>query len=290
MKAKKVDINLIDYASLNKLYDYFVPKKQLSVEQAFWLPTSITVPEKLTVQPEPVQNDLPHKLPSTSMVKQNFLNLKSHLDNFDKVIKVRTKVTRQNEGTTGFEHIRGAFEKDVIPFSKSARESFKKNKGLCKEVNEMKAIFEQMESEDAPEFYEFFEINELKAQLQAKNTTINNLKTQIEKFKEKSVTNCTEPVNNSKVIARGMFKLDLQPLSPKLKKNREARVDYLKLTKEHADTLRGIVEQARALKPLDNALDYACKYANRIQELLVYVSASCPSSRNDSERNWLLSH
>ncbi|GJW58113.1 retrovirus-related pol polyprotein from transposon TNT 1-94 [Tanacetum coccineum] len=54
-----------------------------------------------------------------------------------------------------------------------------------------------------------------------------------------------------------MFKLDLPPLSPKLKKNKETHVDYLKQTKEHANTLHEILEQARALKPLDNALDYA---------------------------------
>ncbi|GJW43234.1 hypothetical protein Tco_0072033 [Tanacetum coccineum] len=55
--------------------------------------------------------------------------------------------------------------------------------------------------------------------------------------------------------------LDLQPLSPKLRKNMEAHVDYLKITKEHTHALRGIVEQARALKPLDNALHYACNFA-----------------------------
>ncbi|GJU18732.1 hypothetical protein Tco_1146698 [Tanacetum coccineum] len=82
----------------------------------------------------------------------------------------------------------------------------------------------------------------------------------------------------------GMLKLDLQPLSPKLMKNKEAHVDYNKQTKEHADLLRAIVEQARALKPLDNALEYACKFATQIQELLVYVSATCPSSRNNSEK------
>ncbi|GJX88811.1 retrovirus-related pol polyprotein from transposon TNT 1-94 [Tanacetum coccineum] len=77
---------------------------------------------------------------------------------------------------------------------------------------------------------------------------------------------------------------DLEPLSPKLRKNREARVNYRNVTKENADTLRDLVEQARALKPSDNALDYACMYAKQIQELLVYVSATCPSSRNDSEK------
>ncbi|GKA98382.1 hypothetical protein Tco_0826319, partial [Tanacetum coccineum] len=37
-------------------------------------------------------------------------------------------------------------------------------------------------------------------------------------------------------------------------------------------------------EPSDNALDYACKYAQRIQELLVCVNASCPSSQKDSEK------
>ncbi|GKA24015.1 hypothetical protein Tco_0710048 [Tanacetum coccineum] len=137
---------------------------------------------------------------------------------------------------------------------------------------------------DASEFKEFFEIKELKAQLQKKSTTISNLKDHIAKLKGKSVSDCTVPVNNSNVISLGMYKLDLQPLSPKLKKNREARVDYLKQTKEHADTLRDIVEQARALKPLDNALDYACKFTTCIHKLLVYVSATCSSSRNNSEK------
>ncbi|GJX17914.1 hypothetical protein Tco_0218746 [Tanacetum coccineum] len=112
------------------------------------LPISKTVYEIPPVQPEPVQKDLPRQLPSTSMVKQKLLKAKSHLDNFNKVIKVRTKVTRKNEGTWGFEHIRGAFEKDVIPFFKSLRESFKNFElGLYREVYDMKAIFQQMETE-----------------------------------------------------------------------------------------------------------------------------------------------
>ncbi|GKF43920.1 hypothetical protein Tco_0130472, partial [Tanacetum coccineum] len=41
-------------------------------------------------------------------------------------------------------------------------------------------------NQDAPEFYEFFEINDLKAQLQAKITLICNLKNQIKSMKEAS--------------------------------------------------------------------------------------------------------
>nr|GEY03466.1 retrovirus-related Pol polyprotein from transposon TNT 1-94 [Tanacetum cinerariifolium] len=72
--------------------------------------------------------------------------------------------------------------------------------------------------------------------------------------------------NNAKVIAPGLFKLDLKPLSPKLLNNKDARIDYIKHSREDADTLQGIVKHARALRPLDSDLDSACKYVKRIQE------------------------
>ncbi|GJS39692.1 retrovirus-related pol polyprotein from transposon TNT 1-94 [Tanacetum coccineum] len=68
------------------------------------------------------------------------------------------------------------------------------------------------------------------------------------------------------------------------KNNRDAHVDYLKVNQEHTDMFRVIVEQSRALKPLGNALDYACKYVKRIQEFLVCVCASCPSSKYVGEK------
>ncbi|GKA05235.1 retrovirus-related pol polyprotein from transposon TNT 1-94 [Tanacetum coccineum] len=74
-----------------------------------------------------------------------------------------------------------------------------------------------------------------------------------------------------------MFKLDLDLLAPRLLKNKDAHIDYLKYTQEHADILRGIVEQAKVKQPLDNALDFACKHAKRIQELLV-ESSKTPDS------------
>nr|GEU69150.1 hypothetical protein [Tanacetum cinerariifolium] len=43
------------------------------------------------------------------------------------------------------------------------------------------------------------------------------------------------------------------------------------------------VEQAKAKQPLDNELDFACKRAKRIQELLVYVQDTYPSAIRHSE-------
>ncbi|GJZ09852.1 hypothetical protein Tco_0544135 [Tanacetum coccineum] len=114
-------------------------------------------------------------------------------------------------------------------------------------------------NQDALEFLASFEINDLKVQLQAKNTSIIKLKENIATLKGESVSDCIAYVQNENVIALGMFKLDLEPLSLKLRKNREAHIDYLKQTKEHDDTLCEIVKQARAFKALDNNLDYASK-------------------------------
>ncbi|GKB61517.1 hypothetical protein Tco_0917703, partial [Tanacetum coccineum] len=124
----------------------------------------------------------------------------------------------------------------------------------------------------------------LKAQLQAKDTTISNLKKHIQELKGKSMSDCSESVNKPKVIVLAMLNLGLEPLSPKLKNMREAHVDYIRITKENANILRDIVEQARTSNPLDNALAYACMYTKQIQELLVYVFDTCASSPSRSEK------
>ncbi|GKB95790.1 hypothetical protein Tco_0981927 [Tanacetum coccineum] len=65
-----------------------------------------------------------------------------------------------------------------------------------------------------------------------------------------------------------MFKLDLEPLPPRLLQNREVHIDYLRNTQE----------QANILQEIDSELDFAYKYATRIQELLVYVQDTCPNT------------
>ncbi|GJR71059.1 hypothetical protein Tco_0083424 [Tanacetum coccineum] len=107
---------------------------------------------------------------------------------------------------------------------------------------------------------------------------ITTLNKELRKLKGKSVIACRESVNKPKVIAPVVHKVDLEALSLKLKNNREAHVDYIRITKENTDTLRDIVEQARTSNPLDNALAYACMYTKQIRELLVYVSDTSPSS------------
>ncbi|GJZ20745.1 hypothetical protein Tco_0557335 [Tanacetum coccineum] len=117
-----------------------------------------------------------------------------------------------------------------------------------------------LNNQNAPEIQEFFHINEWQAKLEAKDVSIAKLKKHIENLKGKNVVEKDASPNNACVIAPGMFKLDLEPLSHILKNNREAHEDYLQQTKEHTDTLRGLVERARKQNPSDPHLDYA--YAN----------------------------
>ncbi|GJX17046.1 retrovirus-related pol polyprotein from transposon TNT 1-94 [Tanacetum coccineum] len=100
----------------------------------------------------------------------------------------------------------------------------------------------------------------------------------------KGVSKGDKYANIYKVLALGMYKLDLELLSPMLLRNKEAHVDYLKYTHEHADTLREIVEHARALRHLDSDLDSTYKFTIRVQELLAYVRDTCPSSSRKSEK------
>ncbi|GKC37760.1 hypothetical protein Tco_1050144, partial [Tanacetum coccineum] len=130
----------------------------------------------------------------------------------------------------------------------------------------------------------FFIINELQAQLKAKNVSIEKLKEYIVNIKGKNMVESVQNAQNSNVVTSKVYKLDLKPLFPLVKYNKDAHVNYLKHTQENADTLCEIIEHARELRPLDSNLDSACKFVTRIQELLVHVNQTCPSTKPVSNK------
>ncbi|GJW38437.1 retrovirus-related pol polyprotein from transposon TNT 1-94 [Tanacetum coccineum] len=97
-------------------------------------------------------------------------------------------------------------------------------------------------NQDSLEFKEFFIINELQAQLKAKNVSIEKLKEHIANIKGKNVVNSVQNVHNSNVVTSKTYKLDVPPLSPCIKNNMAAH------------------------------------------ELLVYISATCPSTKHVSDK------
>ncbi|GJT87677.1 hypothetical protein Tco_1069394 [Tanacetum coccineum] len=99
----------------------------------------------------------------------------------------------------------------------------------------------------------------LKGQIQEKVFVTNALKNELWRLKRKNVLDNATIITNATTIAPGMFKLDLDPLAPRLLKNKDTHNDYLKYAQEQADILQGI-------------------------ELLIYVRDTCPTVNKPSEK------
>ncbi|GKA36330.1 hypothetical protein Tco_0722821 [Tanacetum coccineum] len=61
-----------------------------------------------------------------------------------------------------------------------------------------------------------------------------------------------------RVLAPGRYAIDVEPIPPRNRNNREVHLDYLKHLKESVKTLREIVEEAKVERPLDSSLAFAC--------------------------------
>nr|GEX82995.1 hypothetical protein [Tanacetum cinerariifolium] len=157
------------------------------------------------------------------------------------------------------------------------------------------------ENQKAPTFNQLFELNELKAQSQEKDTVIRKLKDMIKslsgkdslknvkkdndeietinielehnlndqlqekvfaitalknelrKLEGKNVVDTVVSKPNA-TIALGMLKLDIEPISPRLKNNRDDHEVYIEKTIEYTDTLRGFVKRARTMNPSEPIL------------------------------------
>ncbi|GKC15706.1 hypothetical protein Tco_1012488 [Tanacetum coccineum] len=157
----------------------------------------------------------------------------------------------------------------------------------------------------------YFEINDLKAQLQEKSIVVNEFRklddenmslafkisslvlrmrflsheqitrirrlcniplrkrTGIKSRRRRQNPNVIASLNLLRVSLRRLRSDAVTQLLTSSLNNRAVHRDYLKVNKEHIETLQELLKQARTVKPLDENLDYASKFAKRIQDLLV---------------------
>ncbi|GJW38554.1 hypothetical protein Tco_0064399 [Tanacetum coccineum] len=119
------------------------------------------------------------------MVNTSLKELKRYLTGFDLVVKERTTATAITEGTWGFEHTKACFRDEIIPFIKELKDIFNNfNQYLVEELADVQKVFYQMEQAVEQHrlesrTFELFELSELRAQSQAKDTVIVKLKEQI---------------------------------------------------------------------------------------------------------------
>ncbi|GJQ99448.1 hypothetical protein Tco_0522433 [Tanacetum coccineum] len=171
---------------------------------------------------------------------------------------------------------------------------------------------------DVPDFDSVFVIEKMKASIQGKDNAIKKLRMQISQLNETrseadrtldfrtldfQITQLTKKINvlqeqnelfgaeNGKIKQHykelydsikttRKYAIDVEPIPPRNRNNREVHLVYLKHLKESVETLREIVEEAKAERPLDRSLASACRYTKHSQELLEYVIGTCPKALN----------
>ncbi|GJR72065.1 hypothetical protein Tco_0084430 [Tanacetum coccineum] len=116
------------------------------------------------------------------------------------------------------------------------------------------------------ELYDSIKITRAKhiEQTTALLTENENLKAQIHENLKCITMDSIKP----RVLAPGRYAIDVEPIPPHNRNNREVHLDYLKHLKESVETLREIVEEAKVERPLDRSLSSAYLYTKHSQELL----------------------
>ncbi|GKD90488.1 hypothetical protein Tco_1365995 [Tanacetum coccineum] len=140
------------------------------------------------------------------------------------------------------------------------------NERLCNKINHVKQVFkeqfdsikktrvstkEQSDSLDDKLNLKSAENKDLKAQIQDKVFVITSLKNNLRKVKGKEIVDIAAQIPSANTIVPGMFKLDLEPLSPRLLQNKEAHIYYLKYNQEQADILHEINHVVEPIRDVD---------------------------------------
>nr|GEY04344.1 hypothetical protein [Tanacetum cinerariifolium] len=90
------------------------------------------------------------------------------------------------------------------------------------------------------------------------------------------------------VLAPSKYAIDVEPIPPRLRNNREVHLDYLRHLNESVETLYEIVEEAKVVRPLDSLIVSACRYTKHSQELLEYAIGTCCSKHMTEDRSRLM--
>nr|GFA20073.1 hypothetical protein [Tanacetum cinerariifolium] len=89
-------------------------------------------------------------------------------------------------------------------------------------------------------------------------------------------TGVSKATVNPLVSVRDKYAIDVEPIVPHLRNNRNAYLDYLRHLKESVEMIRDIVEEAKVVRPLDRSIVSAFRYTKHSQELLEYAIDTCP--------------
>ncbi|GJV72392.1 retrovirus-related pol polyprotein from transposon TNT 1-94 [Tanacetum coccineum] len=181
----------------------------------------------------------------------------------------------------------------VIPFFKTLQEHFEGiQKALTKEVKEMSDAFDELEAELDQSIVDrkHDAIERKNLLLEHDNIIADCLLKEVfyvASNSELNVVRFTEMQKAHHVVKTRCLELEveLSNLRDDIRKdNYNDLLNRFSNLKESVDTLRDIVEEAKAESPLDRSLEFACRYTKHSQELLEYVFGTCPKVFNQQDK------
>nr|GEW08711.1 retrovirus-related Pol polyprotein from transposon TNT 1-94 [Tanacetum cinerariifolium] len=103
---------------------------------------------------------------------------------------------------------------------------------------------------DTPDFDSVFVIGKMQAFFQGKDNVIRQLKKQLSPLQVTSSDTDIRIKGNSQVLTREKYAIDVEPIVPHLRNNRDAHLDYLRHLKESVKTIHDIVEEDKVTNVL----------------------------------------
>ncbi|GJU92451.1 hypothetical protein Tco_1304874 [Tanacetum coccineum] len=280
-----VNTKPVDYATLNKIsQDFelrFVLQTELSIEQAFWTQNSLNYSDP-SPSCTPTKVEVPKKLPKLNIVNvivnSSVDNASVNMHECEKCLKLETELLNKKDFIE-----KETYDKLLKSFTTLEKHCI----SLEVDTHLNQEIFQRDNSgsnQNAPNFDQYFELNELKAQSQEKDITdkqlydsikpacvkisdlnaklqeqglvITALKNDLRKLKGKALV---ENAVTKHTIDPNILKINVQPVAPILLNNKTSHSDYLKYTQEQAAILNEI-------------------------ELLIIIRQTCPSINNPNEK------
>ncbi|GJT13485.1 retrovirus-related pol polyprotein from transposon TNT 1-94 [Tanacetum coccineum] len=145
----------------------FVPQTGLSAEQAFWSQNFMNYSDP-NPSCRPTKVEVPKELPKFSKINTSLKKLKHHLAGFDMVVKEKTTATAITEGSWGSYTTLEKYCISLEVDTQLNQENFQRDNSVS--------------NQSAPNFDQYFKLNELKAQSKEKDTVIRKLKERIKSF------------------------------------------------------------------------------------------------------------
>nr|GEW15382.1 putative reverse transcriptase domain-containing protein [Tanacetum cinerariifolium] len=247
--TRKVKIAPHDYSKENFLAT-FTPQKQLTPEQIFWSNDLI----KLKSEALKEQTTVSRPIKALTVLGNNPPTPDKDTPDFDSVFVIGKMQASLQEKDNIIRQLKKQISQLQVTRSDTDRTLKVRIEDslitkLTEQVTNLQAQNNLFRAENDKSKHHYKELyNSIKItrdkhieQVIALTTKNENLKAQT----LETVNSVNKDQVKPKVLARGKYAIDVEPIVPRLKNNRDAHLDYLRHLKESVESIRDIVEEAK---------------------------------------------